>query len=273
MRAQHLDAQAFALFDALYQRTRQPRCLAQRALAQGALGRWLDAERGLTEALTRTDPWIEANRASLDAALETIQTHVGTLDVQGGPAGAELWIDGERVATLPLASPVRVLSGTVTFELRAAGHTTVSRTIAVVAGGLSRERVTLVPLRAAPAPIVRGTIPPTVLPSPNRAIATGVAIGAGALTVGGAALLGAGYSQVAAYNSAVSCPGVDVSPQPQACQTMIDAAHAFRAASIVVWALAVAAGGVSIGLWATAPAPRSRASFRCGPLVGCSVSF
>jgi len=50
LRAQHRDEEALALYRQLHERTQAPRALAQVALAEGAIGRWVDAESHLVEA-------------------------------------------------------------------------------------------------------------------------------------------------------------------------------------------------------------------------------
>ena len=82
LRTQHDDAGALAVFQSIYGRSHEPRALAQVAVAEGAMGRWVEAEVHLQSALAvTTDDWINRNRALLQGALETIGGHLGSLDV------------------------------------------------------------------------------------------------------------------------------------------------------------------------------------------------
>ena len=66
LRAERRDADALAVFRAIYAETRAPRALAQVALAEAALGEWIDAETHLAEATCAVeDAWIRRNRAAL----------------------------------------------------------------------------------------------------------------------------------------------------------------------------------------------------------------
>lgn len=172
LRRLHRDTEARDVFRAIYERTREPRALARQASAEASLGDWALADEHLTAALERTDdPWITQNRAGLQTDLDAFRQRLGLLDVSTSAAGAELWIDGARVAALPLERPLRVRAGAVTFEVRAAGFTSVTRTATTAPGAriLTREMVNLAP--AAPvAPTVAASAPaPAVLAAPVAA--------------------------------------------------------------------------------------------------------
>jgi hypothetical protein len=94
----------------------------------------------------KDDPWIEKNRATLSAALVTIQTHLGSLEVWGTPVGAKLLVEMKEVGTLPLAKPLRVSGDSVLVVVRADGFMETSRSVRVVTGALAREHVELLPL-------------------------------------------------------------------------------------------------------------------------------
>ncbi len=141
--AGHDDA-ALALFTEAYARARSPVALAQMAAAEQALGRWLAAEQHMREALAQGEHgYIQRNRATLEAAYAVIARRVGTLFVTANVEGATVWVDGERVATLPSDASIRVLVGEHRMEVRAPGHYNVSRPIDVRSESPSREEVTL----------------------------------------------------------------------------------------------------------------------------------
>jgi hypothetical protein len=144
LRRQHRDAEARDLFRGLYERSREPRALARQAAAEAAMGDWLIAERHLVTALeVQDDPWIAQNRAGLESDLALIHRHLGALEVISDTPGAEVWISGERRATLPLTRPVAVRDGTVVYEVRAAGYVTEMHTVVVPVGAATPTRETV----------------------------------------------------------------------------------------------------------------------------------
>jgi len=143
LREENRDADALALFERAHQLSPTPRALAQIALAEQALGRWLAAERHMSDALGLTDPWIEERRAPLERALEATRRHLGRVEVTGGVPGAEVVVNGRSAGALPLDGPITVEAGTVVLEVRAAGYLAIQRSIQVAAGSLAREDITL----------------------------------------------------------------------------------------------------------------------------------
>ena len=144
LRRQHRDAEARDLFRGLYERSHEPRALARQAAAEAAMGDWLTAERHLVTALeVQDDPWIAQNRAGLESDLALIHRHLGALEVISDTPGAEVWIGGERRATLPLTRPIAVRDGTVVYEVRAAGYVTEMHTVVVPVGASTPTRETV----------------------------------------------------------------------------------------------------------------------------------
>lgn len=121
------------------------RAQAHLGVTNQALGRWLSAETYLKDALSHTgDPYIERHRAALERALEAVKDHIGTLAVDGGPAGADVSLNGRSIGRLPLAAqPVAV--GSYLLEVSLPGHYSVSRPVVVARRALTREGVELVP--------------------------------------------------------------------------------------------------------------------------------
>ena len=143
------DQQALELFRRAFEMSHSPRAEAQMGLAEQALGRWLDADLHVREAYAAaTDPWIQSHRAGLDASLAVIDQHVGRLEIIGNVPGAELLVNGQPAGTLPLAQPLRLIAGTVNFEVRASGHQPTQRALTVTPGRLSRESIDLTPRAA-----------------------------------------------------------------------------------------------------------------------------
>jgi tetratricopeptide (TPR) repeat protein len=167
LREQGRDEEALDLFQRAYDVDPTPRARAQVALAEQALGRWLDAEQHLSEALGHErDPWIRGRRRVLEAALAEIRSHIGELDVDVDVTGAELRVGGRAVGELPLDAPLRLPMGTVEIEVVASGYREAHRTVEIRAGELSRESIALVPAPEELGPSPPGgadTTPATVL--------------------------------------------------------------------------------------------------------------
>ncbi len=150
LREKHDDAGALAEFQRAYRLSSGGQALAQVALAEQALGRWVDAETHLTEALRHgNDRWIVRNDKLLRQSLFTIQGHTGSLEITGPVAGAEILINNESVGTFP-TPPVLVPAGSVALEVRARGYLPVVRTVVIPARGLARESIVLVAAPVAP---------------------------------------------------------------------------------------------------------------------------
>lgn len=141
------EAEALQTFREAHARSRAPRTLAQLALAEYANRLWLEAEVHLEEALqSPSDPWIAQRLGTLFEARREIARHVGQLLVGGNVDGAEVRLDGRVVATLPMSAPIRVATGTVALEVRAAGHAPVSRRLELRPRQVHREEVRLTPI-------------------------------------------------------------------------------------------------------------------------------
>lgn len=217
------DAAAVEHFEAALALERTPRTLAQLALAEQALGRWIDAEAHLGEAMAAAnDPWITDHRTVLEGALGTIREHLGRLVVTSNVDGARLRINGRDAGRLPLAGPVSVEVGTAVVDVTADGHVPVQRQEQISPGGLARIRVDLVPRAGTvadavvedPRPLDPITLPVErdPPPAPYRGpsafeILGGVAAGLTAVALGMTiAALAVREDHVLAWNDPVRCP-------------------------------------------------------------------
>ncbi len=144
------DADALLEFQRAVRLRDTPRARAQTALAEQALGLWVAAEADLLDALVhKNDPWIEKNRATLGAALVTIQSHLGSLEVVGHSCGrrnSRRYEGSGHVATDEADQGFRRLRLGGRTRRRASWKRVAS--IRVVAGALVREHVELLPLVA-----------------------------------------------------------------------------------------------------------------------------
>ena len=205
------DEAALREFRRAHELSHSGRALAQVALAEQALGHWTDAEAHLGEALRRDqEPWVARNLRLLRQALADIQTHIGSLELSGGAAGAEVLVNGARAGTLPLGAALRVPAGSVALEVRAPDHLPMLRTVIVPAGGLAREPVVLIPIPSSTEASASRPPPPVHVdtpPPPNTVVAGGGAAApsadrgwsgrrkaGAALAAGGVASLAAGIA-------------------------------------------------------------------------------
>jgi len=112
-----------------------------------ALGNWLLADEYLSKALARQNhPYINRHRQVLEDAKRVIDSNIGRLEVDGDPPGAEVYLSGRALGTLPLAEPVRSTVGSYVLEVRSPGYYPSRRPISIVGGGLVRESVQLQPI-------------------------------------------------------------------------------------------------------------------------------
>ena len=156
LRKENDDEAAARLFQKAYDQAHSPRAAGQLGLAEQALGRWEDAARHVREAIeARDDPWVAKNHAALADALGTIGQHLGRIEVNGDPEGAEVSINGRAVGKLPLAEAVEVSAGQVDVELRAPGYQPAQRTVTIVPGQYQRMVFRLAKEAAAKEPVAK----------------------------------------------------------------------------------------------------------------------
>jgi hypothetical protein len=208
LRRQHMDLEALAEFRRAYELEPSARALAQVALAEGALARWVPAESDLLRALAAEDEWVDRQRGVLQLAMKEIQSHLSTLEI-AGPDGAEVWVDGASVARLP-AQPLRVAAKHLVVELRAPGFHTAHRDVDAEAGGIFRETMDLQRVEPAPPVLAASALPTATSGEPRRSPGAGSAawISGGAATLflaGGIASTLYASDRATRYNGDASC--------------------------------------------------------------------
>lgn len=232
LRLNHQDQEALDLVIRAERLCSSSRIVAQRGLAEQALGQWLEAEAHVDQALSaKDDPWIAKHRHELEEAYLAIGDHLGQLQVEletPGAKEAELLVDGERIATLPLSAPLPLRAGSVIVAVQAPGHAPVSRPVVIPARGLARERFVLVPLLA-PRPEVAAPQPVVVEKAPKRTVGTWRVLGGVGVALGGLAL-GMGVAghvvreqNSRAWNADVACVTAPLDVEaPPLCQTRLE---------------------------------------------------
>lgn len=271
LRSRGDDAGALDQFQRARALADEPRVVAQVALAEQALGRWVDAARDLREAMSHEDdPWIRRNAAALGGARDEIMRHVGGLTVEGPGAQGELRVDDARVSALPLTAPVVVLAGERALEVRREGYSPWTRSLTVRPGELNRVEV----------PALQALVVPPVIPAAPSTRGRAQRVAGWSLVGLSAAGLGVGiYGLVArddARNAFLQDPTCTTPTPAAACADRRSTADAMNAVMIAgfVGAGVLAATGVTLVL--TAPSNRPAVTLACAPgvrSVGCAVTF
>ena len=151
-----------------------------------ALGRWEDADRYLSLAVRNPDDeYVQRHQAVLASARRTIDQHIGSLQLSGGPDGTEVWLNGKSIGKLPIEEVVRVEAGIYNLEARHAGYYSVMRSVALAGGALTRESIRLSPELGRPPASAPADVAPEASRGPRWLGWTfaGLAVGAGVGTV------------------------------------------------------------------------------------------
>jgi hypothetical protein len=184
------DARALELFQQAERlQPESARVQVHLAASYQALGHWEAADRYLTLALEDpSDPYIQKHQGTLAAARRTIDGHIGSLQLVGGPRGTEIRLNGRLIGALPIDQTLRIEAGIYTLEARLPGHYPITRSVALAGGSLARESVTLSPRGADARPVVVADEGPEEEESGQLTwlpwAFTGLAVGAGVVTVG-----------------------------------------------------------------------------------------
>ncbi len=288
------DREALAAFERARALEDSAEVLAQIALAEQALGRWVEAEEHLARALNLPgeDAWISKHRPSLETALREVQARLGMLEVSCNVAGAELRLDGRALGHTPLAQPVRLMAGESVIQISAPGYFEVTRLVQVDAGNLSRVEVVLIP-RPSPSGDRQGTVraepPGTELPArellqearrgartpvadsgPTRNSASSVLMYTSlGLAVAGVALGTTGYvmreTNVRLYNDDSRCSTTLGVRRSQECPSEAAAWHRGEVLAIAGFSAAAAFGSAALVLWLEQPRAPKQSSFGCMP--------
>jgi len=254
------DAAALRQFQNAHSRSHSGRSLAQVALAEQALGHWVDAESHLVEAMRHDqEPWVARNMNLFRQALGDIQSHLGSLELTGGVAGAEVKINDVGVGVLPLKA-LRVPAGSVALSVVAPNHFPMARTVTVPAGGLAREPVVLVPTPTAgdrppadagPAGVNVAAPSPDASWSGRRKLATGLAAAGVASLAVGIVFHVVRNGRAGDFNNAGCMSDNGTITGPTGCSSRYDDVQQARNFAIGGYAGAAILGGLGAFLWFT----------------------
>jgi hypothetical protein len=258
LRKQGLNAEALAEFERADAAHPSLRAKAQIALAQQALGRWVEAETGLVAVLAdENDTWIARNRQPLQDALETIRDHLGTLEIETNVDGAAIVINGAAAGTSPLPRAVRLVAGTAQIEVQAQGYGAMKREIDVPPRSVVKAAIMVMPPTSTNTPSNPGAVAETAAPdrstlthaeAPARAEATPWTHRAGVVAlVATVPLLAAGITahvvrenKASDYNEDARC-FKDGLTRDQRCGGLRDAANTAGVIAVIGYAASAAA--------------------------------
>jgi hypothetical protein len=120
------------------------------AICLDRLGRYDEALEMYEEVLLKYAAELrDADRAAITPAMATLRQKVGSLDLSSNVVGASVVIDGRARGTLPLTTPIRVLSGKRMIRVSRAGYVTFEKVVQAKAGETLRLDAKLEPLAAA----------------------------------------------------------------------------------------------------------------------------
>lgn len=285
LRAERRNEEALERFQRAWEAGHGAEARAQMALAEQALGRWVEAERDLASAReSLSEPWIARNRRNLDDALAEIRRHLGRLEIRCQVAGARAEVNGRDEGSLPLSAPLRVVVGTVTVEVTAPAHAATRRVLDVRPGDDLVEQFDLAPARA-PSD-ASGVLGPVVLRRATDSAMTTwgnvLWVGAGASGLAGVTGLLWRQLSVSNFNEARDAPCLvdpvmpDVvhgAPECAGLRSQTATATGLAVAGFVA-AGALAIGGLALRFAAPTRAGRARVACAGGWLsAACGVSF
>lgn len=284
LRIERKDEEALALFRRAYAIAPEPRTRIQIGLAEQALGMWVAAEADLEAGLAaKDDPWVAKNAETIEEALRTVRSRLGSLEVRTNAKDAELFVDGASMGKLPLPRAARLVVGPHRIEVRAPGYTSSARSVEIASGAIVRETFELAPEapeserspRPAPPLAHDAAVVPDAGSTPGSAQRTlgwalvGVGVAAGAFSGASFALRD---GAIRSYNDDATCPGRASPAQPPHCADKIDGASRWLTVGIAAGISAgmIVIGGLVVALTAPKHAGPRTASCDIG---GCSVRF
>jgi serine/threonine-protein kinase len=286
LRREHRNAEALDVFARALALSPTPRVRAQVALAEQAVGRWIEAERDLDAALSSDqDPWIAKNRAVLEEARGVVEQRLSWLTVEVATPSAEAELDGQPV---PCGVETRVLARSSILKVRAAGYVPEERSVTLQPAQHLQQRFELsavapvatvalvapeAPAAVAPlAPQLQPSLERQAQPSPEPSARTAAPIGPLALGVAGVIGLGVGaYFGIRAsdFEKSEEDACVGGACRPAATAAWNDAQSSAEASTIGVGAgLALVSAGAIWWLFSDRNLRKAPHAIRVSPLVG-----
>lgn len=280
------DAEALVVFrKALELAPHSSRAQAHLGTTYQAIGRWVLADEFLGKALAHTsDPYVNRHRRALEQAREFVQDHLGMLEISGGPAGAEVLLNGQLVGTLPMTKPVPVPVGAYQMEVALSGHYGVSLPVRISRRALTRELVELLPLSTR----VRAAAAPAAGAGHSVGLEPSAGVGWLPWTLAGAGVVAAGFSTVALiqrerhaerWNDDAQCLDVAGETRRSSCGSERTLGLRWQTAAIASGGAALALGAAAIWVALAGgdePAEEQVGLYACAPgaaMLSCAGRF
>lgn len=128
------NVRAFGYLQRAYDLSRTPRAEAQLGLCEEALGRFLEAEDHLTEALGSHDAWVDAKRQALEEARISGRKHLGNLKVTSAPPGTTVSVGDRPPQRLGSDGRLWTTPGPVNLTFAAEGYRRSSKAVTLTPG-------------------------------------------------------------------------------------------------------------------------------------------
>lgn len=203
------DVKAHGYFQRAYDIGHTPRAAAQLGLVNQALGRSLEAERYLTEALDTQDPWVLSHRDILEKSRQVVRAQLGKIELRGVPVGATVTWANQPSQPVPTNDVLWVAPGQVTLTFAAPDRLPITKETSVRAGETLTLAIDLAPAAkpaaAAPAPASdagAGAFPAADTPPSDAGTESGKSLRVAGLVTAGVGLA-AGVAGVFFYRSGV----------------------------------------------------------------------
>lgn len=245
--------------------------------AEMHLGKFREAAEHLTISLRLAAP-DDSQRPRTAANLATVKAKIATLTVKTNVDGAEIFVNGKKVADAPLLDPIFVDPGKVKLRVRLEGYLSWEKEIDATAGQELPLDVTME--RPAPVPPVTASatalVPPP--PPPRSKVPAFVAGGVGliGIAVGAGLHVGAGGKRIEgdqllantqrAAGAQVVCPGRAECAQIKQLRQDKDALANGGTGALIAGGVALVGAAVYFFWPAPKPAP-STASWMVAPVV------
>ncbi|MBI5517553.1 MAG: hypothetical protein HY909_27530 [Deltaproteobacteria bacterium] len=172
-------AEARRAFEQAYHLCHQGEYLERLAVAEQALGLWVESNTHFTQAIE--DTTMRQRRTELEGERARVRQHLARILLTGEGPTSRVTINEHQEGTWPMTTPVWVPAGSVVVVLRTEGYLDWRRELNLRGGELSQEPVVLVqrPQAVAPTPDIPSTAEPppepgTRIPANPAADASGV---------------------------------------------------------------------------------------------------
>jgi hypothetical protein len=140
------DAKAHGYFQRAHDIAHTARTAAQLGLSDLALGKWLEAELLLDEALDATDPWVDGHKSAIEQSRATAREKLGKLQIDGAPPEARIEATGRPVTKLPADGAIFVSPGPVHVRVEAQGFQSTTKDTTVAMGATAHVRLAMKPV-------------------------------------------------------------------------------------------------------------------------------